>query len=142
MMKAITYLNEIKAMDARINAGIAELSRLKTLATKTTSVMGDERVQSSGSQQKMADCVTKIVALEEQITNEIDRYVDYKNEARKLICKCDNDCIDLLYKRYFEDKSWERISCEMDFTYKYVSGKLHRKALEQLQKYLDEKDGE
>ena len=81
-MKAINFLKQIKIMDAKINADIEELASLETLATRTTSVLGGERVQSSGSQQKMADSVAKIVDLREQINAEIDRFIDYKQEAR------------------------------------------------------------
>ena len=101
-------------------------------------MLGGERVQSSGSQQKMADCVTKIVELQEHINREIDTFVDYKEQARKLLSNCDADCINLLYKRYFQFKTWEVIAVEMNFTYKWVCGGLHQRALSQYQKGLDE----
>ena len=84
-MKAKNYLMQIKNMDAKISTDLEELATLEALATKTTSVLGDERVQSSGSQQKMADAVTKIIALKEKISGEIDRFVTFKKEARELI---------------------------------------------------------
>ena len=95
-MKAINYLKQIKIMDAKINADIEELTSLETLATRTTSVLGGDRVQSSGSQQKMADSVAKIVDLREQINAEIDRFIDYKQEARELISECEAECITLI----------------------------------------------
>jgi hypothetical protein len=137
-VKAIGYLKQIKVMDAKINSDVEELAQLEALATKTTSVLGGERVQSSGSQQKMADCVTKIVELQEHINREIDTFVDYKEQARKLLSNCDADCINLLYKRYFQFKTWEVIAVEMNFTYKWVCGGLHQRALSQYQKGLDE----
>ena len=142
-MKAKAYLMKIKSMDTMINTDIEELAALEALATKTTSVIGDERVQSSGSQQKMADAVTKIVELKDRINDEIDRFVDFKEEAKNLIFSvCDGDCIDLLYKRYFQDKKWEEIALEMNFTYQWVSGGLHQRALSQVQKALDERGGD
>lgn len=139
-MKAKNYLMQIKNMDVKINTDLEELAALEALATKTTSVIGDERVQSSGSQQKMADAVTKIVELKEKINSEIDRFVGFKAEAKNLIFSvCDGDCIDLLYKRYFLDKKWEEIALEMNFTYQWVSGGLHQRALSQVQKALDER---
>lgn len=141
-MKAKNYLMQIKIMNTRINADIEELASLEALATKTTSVLGDERVQSSGSQQKMADVVTKIVELKEKINEEIDRFVDFKEEAKNLMFDaCDGDGIALLYKRYFADKKWEEIAVEMNYTYKWVSGGLHQRALSQMQKALDEREG-
>lgn len=118
---------------------LESLAELKVLATKTTSVMGDERVQASGSQQKMADCVVKIVALQEKITDEIDGFVDYKQEVISMIqSACDADCILLLHKRYLQYKKWEQIAEDMGYTHKWVSCGLHQRALSQLQKKLDE----
>ena len=142
-MKAINYLKQIKMMDAKIDSDILEIAQLETLATKTTSVMGGERVQSSGSQEKMADCVVKIVDMKEHLQKEIDRFIDYKNDARKMMAEsCDADCCRLLYKRYFQDSTWEQIAVEMEFTYQWVSGGLHQRALAQLQKALDERKNE
>ena len=79
-MKAINYLRQIKVMDAKINADIEELAQLEALATKTTSAIGGERVQTSGSQEKMADCITKIVDMQNQITKEIDKFIELTNK--------------------------------------------------------------
>lgn len=141
-MKAKNYLMQIKIMNTRINADIEELESLEALATKTTTVLGDDRVQTSGSQQRMADVVTKMVELKDKINEEIDRFVDYKMEAKELLFDaCDGDCIALLYKRYFLDKKWEEIAVDMNYTYKWVSGGLHQRALSQMQKALDERGG-
>lgn len=138
-MKAINYLKQIKIMDAKINSDIEELASLEALATKTTAVLGGERVQVSGSQQKMADCVAKIIDMQVQINNEIDAFVEYKQEARCILTACDADCITLLHKRYFQFQTWEQIAVDMCFTYQWVSGGLHKRALSQVQKVLDEK---
>ena len=63
-----------------------------------------------------------------------------RKEIKKLIFEaCDSDCIDLLYKRYFLNKKWEEIAVEMNYTFKWVSGGLHQRALSQVQKLLDER---
>lgn len=139
-MKALEYLKQIGIMDARINARLEELESLQALATKVTASMGGERVQSSGSQQKMADCVVKIVEMKQEINEAVDRYVDYKREAMALIESCcDADCIKLLHKRYFLQMTWESIAVELNFTYQWVSGGLHQRALSQVQEGLDRK---
>ena len=142
-MKAITYLKQIKKLDSEITTAIDELAELEALATKTTSVLGGERVQSSGSHDKMADCVVKIVERKAKLNKDIDKLVDLKAEARQLICEaCDDGCTELLHKRYLQKKSWEQIAVEMNYTYHWVSGGLHQRALAQLQKRLDERGGE
>lgn len=140
-MKAITYLKQIELMDAKINTRLEEIERLNALATKTTSSLVDDKVQSSSSQQKMADCVAKIISLQEEINAEIDRFIDYKQEVRNTIeSSCDSECIKLLHSRYFMYKTWEQIAVEMNFTYQWVAGGLHQRALAQVQKELDRKD--
>ena len=141
-MKAKNYLKQIGIMDARIAADKVELERLRAEATNTTSVLGGERVQSSGSQQKMADAVTDIVALEEKIIREKRKYEAYRAEAKELVFEaCDGYCITLLHKKYFQGMSWEEIAVDMNYTYKWVSGGLHQRALSQVQKALDEREG-
>jgi hypothetical protein len=150
-MKAKSYLERIKVLDSKIDARIEEIATLDAIAKKTTSVMGGDRVQASTSQEKMADCVAKIVDLKEELNKEIDSFIDYRNEVRKLIdAACDADCHKLLHKRYVgtfneekdrvEFKTWEQIAVEMNFTYQWVSGGLHQRALSQVQKALDARE--
>lgn len=147
-MKAKDYLLKIESMNSKINAGFDELAQLQALAEKITSTFGGERVQSSGTQQKMEDCIVKIHMKREALEKEIDRFIDYKEEARKLVFdSCEPDCITLLTKRYFgelnknteeiEYKTWEQIAVEMHRSYRNVCMQIHGKALEQLQKGLD-----
>lgn len=149
-MKAKEYLMKIRAMDVMIDSSIEELEVLQTLACKTTASFGGERVQSSGNSQKVEIYAVKILAQKQKINDEIDRFVDFKEEARKLVNEsCDADCNKLLKLRYFGKKNektekieywtWERIATEMGFTFKWVSGGLHQRALSQVQKGLDQK---
>lgn len=141
-MKSTEYLKRIKSIDAMIIADVEELATLEALATKTTSVMGGERVQSSGSQQKMSDCVVKMADLRRKIDDEISELLVLRREARELLCNLkDAECITLLHKRYFLFETWEQIAVEMNYTYKWVSGGLHGKALAQFQKELNKKEG-
>lgn len=137
-MNAIIYLKRIKKMDMKIKVAMEELAQLEALATKTSVAMGDERIQSSGSQQKMADCVVKIADAKNEINKEVEELTRCKNEAMQILSNCDAECIAILHKRYFQFKTWEQIAAEMGFTYKWVSGGLHQKALAQFQKTMDE----
>ena len=142
-MKAIDYLEQIEKIDAKIETKMEELERLQTLAEKTTASIGGERVEATGNQQKLEDCVIKIVKVQEEINASIDRFVDYKKEAMELIDHaCDADCIRLLYKRYFSYMKWEEIAVDMNYTYQWISGGLHQRALAQVQKALDERSKE
>lgn len=149
-MEARAYLEAIKEQDAQIDAMIEEIATLDAIAKKTTSVMGGERVKASTSQEKMADTVGKIVDLKAELNAEVDKFIDYRKEALKLIGDaCDADCYKLIHKRYIGTydtekeriifKTWEQIAVEMGFTYQWVSDGLHKRALSQVQKILDER---
>ena len=140
-MKAIDYLNRIKVMDAKIETKTEELERLEALAEKTTASSGGDRVQASGNQQKLEDCVIKIMQLKTEINAIIEKYVGYKKEAMELVDNaCDADCLRLIYKRYFSYMKWEEIAVDMNYTYQWISGGLHQRALRQVQKALDERE--
>lgn len=138
-MRAIEFLREIKKLDVKINMDIEDLAALEALSTKTTSFPVEDKVQSSGNQQKMENCTVKMIELKNQINAEIDKLIDRKNEARMLLAVCDAECMELLHKRYFMFKTWEQIAVEMNYTYQWVSDGLHRKALSQFQRALDER---
>lgn len=140
-MKAFDYLNQIKRMDAKINNDIEELASLQTLATRTTSALGGNRVQASSGHQKMADCVIKITELKRDINLEIDIFVKYKDDVRRLIHEaCDADCCRLLYLRYFQFETWDVIAEELKYSREWITRGLHKKAIKQLQIKLDEKE--
>lgn len=150
MTRAKDYLKRIKQLDAMIISDIDAIATLEALATRTTPVLSSDRVQSSGSQQRMEDVVCKIVDLKAKISNDLDTLINLKDEARYLIQNyCDHDCIMLLTKRYLgvinpktqetEYLTWEKIAVDMGYTYKWVSGGLHHRALKQLQVGLDDR---
>jgi hypothetical protein len=139
-MKAKSYLKQIELLDAKIDTRCEEIMRLKTLATRTTTALGGERVQTSGNQDKISECVAKIVELQNEMNDEIDKFVDLRREAKAIIEECcDPECMRLLYARYFEYKTWEQIAVNMNYTYQWVAGGLHQRALAQVQKGLDRK---
>ena len=140
-MKAKEYLNKIRTMEAGINADIEEIESLTTLATKVTSVISDDRVQTSSNQQKIETYSVKIADLKSKIARELVEFLEYKKTVKKIIREsCSTDCVTLLHKRYFQYKKWEEIAVEMNYSYQWVSDGLHKKALKQVQKELDEVD--
>ena len=139
-MEAFDYLNQIKKMDAKINNDIEELASLQALATRTTSALGGNVVKASGSQQKMADCVVKIAELKQSINAEVDALVEYKDQVKQLIhTACDAECCRLLYLRYFQFETWEIIASEMKYSRQWITRRLHKRAMGQVQCYLDKK---
>lgn len=47
------------------------------------------------------------------------------------------DCKDLLYRRYVRGQKWELIAVEMKFSYQWVAGPLHGKALRMMAEVIE-----
>ena len=138
-MDAKAYLKQVELYDIRINSKIEEVEKLKELTTKVTSTLKADVVSGSMNQDKLGDAVSRIVDLQDDINKSIDRYVDLKAEIGKVIEKVTNaDFAAILYKRYFEYKTWEKIACEMNFTYQWVCV-LHGRALQAVENILKNK---
>ena len=128
-MDAKEYLQQVRNAEILINDKTEELAELETLAIKINALNEGERVQSSGSQDKMADVVCKIADLKTEIQAEIDNLLRLKREVRNVINRVSEPVLmSVLHKRYLQYKSWEEIAVEMSFTYRWCT-QLHGKAL-------------
>ena len=147
MMKATDFLNQLKRMEESIKNKLEEVAQLKSIALVVTAVSNNviidgekhsaDRVQSSGSQQKMADTICKYVDLEKEIDHDIDRLIEKRDEVLAVINALEKpvQCT-VLRKKYVQFKSFKRIAEEMNYTYQYIIEQ-HNKALKNVQKILD-----
>lgn len=139
-MEALEYLRQISKLDARIETKQAEARRLWEIATNITPVMQEAVVSHSAGEGKVADAVAKITDLRQEINVDIDMLVDTRREINQLIEQLPSEKqYKILYKRYFEGKTWEQISSEMKCSYQWVH-KLHKRALRNVGKLLKEKN--
>ena len=130
-MTAKEYLKRIKKIDNLINAKIEEIDNLKEFAKNISAVNSESEKVQSGQGDKIGNAVAKIVDLEREITDEVDYLVDLKRKIKSEIDKIENaDYVNILYKRYFEYKTWERIAVDMNYTMRWVQ-KLHGNALKE-----------
>ena len=138
-MTAKEYLNRAWNVDQRINSKLHQLDSLKDMATKATSTLGTEPVSGTRNVQRMADTIDNIIALENEINDDIDRLVDLKRDVIKTISKVqDTNCLTLLELRYLSFKSWDDIAAEMNYTSRWVHI-MHSKALAAVEKILAER---
>lgn len=128
--EAKEYLEQIQLCDKRINCKLEELSRLNALAYKVTSSLKQVAVFGGGTQDKVGDAVSRIVDLQREINEDIDKLCDKKAEARTLIDQVKNAAeLEVLSRRYLLYESLEQIACEMGFTYRNVCY-IHGRALQ------------
>ena len=130
------FLEQVKLCDTHINNKLAELSSLKDMVTHITASLGGEVVSGGSNQDKLGDAIAKIIDLENEINNAVDAYIDKKKQVGAVLDKLtDPDQIKVLHKRYFEDKTWEEIACEMHMTYRNVCY-IHGRALQAVSEIL------
>ena len=132
-MQAKEFLNKIRHIDMMIDCKLEQTSNLRSRLTSINVTMG-ERVQSSLDPDKFTNTISKIVELEKEINDDIDKLVDLKSIARKAIESLDNDIEKMvLYKRYFENKTFEQISVELNYSWRRIH-QFHGDALKKLER--------
>lgn len=135
-MKAQEELQKILLDDAKINSKLEELERLKSLATKVTSVMEGEVVSRTRNTDTMGDTIAKIIAMQEEVNRLIDSYADRKIYYSKIIDRLKNPMqIRVLYGYYFAGKSFQKIADELGYTRRNICY-IHGDALVAVEKII------
>ena len=124
------YLNQAYWLDRRIDSKLEQLSALKDMATRTTSVMSGEVVSHTRNVSSMQDVIVKIISMENEVNADIDRLVDLKAEIMRVIkAVASPEHQTLLELRYLCFKDWPDIACEMHCSESNVY-KVHSRALQ------------
>ena len=126
------YLNQIRKLDIFIGHRIEELNQMRAKVTLVGGIdYAKDRVQtspSSGNQQ-----IEDIVDLERDILELIHKETAQKHQIIGEIQQLENPVhVDILFRRYVECQSFERIACDMGYVYNYVCN-LHGEALREFQ---------
>ena len=137
VMDAKNYLRQVENIDLRIQNKLIEQQQWRDIALGITASVGGERVQSSKSQQKMADAIEKCVDMEKEIDALIDRLVETKRDVIATIEKLDNPTeYDVLHKRYIQFLSLQDIADMYKRDYTTITT-THGRALKKVQTILD-----
>ena len=124
------YLSQARHLDTRIKSKLQQVDSLNELATNCSLILTGMPRNPSASNSRMAEAITKIVDLQNEINHDIDTLVDLKREIMGVIKAVQNpDFQTILEKRYLCFLSWEKIAVDMDYDLRYVH-KLHTQALE------------
>ena len=116
-----------------------EAYQWKCLALGITASTENERVQSSGNQQKMASAIDKYVDIEKEINADIDRLFVTKQEVIKTIEQLPATEYDVLHMLYIQNKEYSDIELKYNRSYSSITT-IHGRALAKLQKILDERE--
>lgn len=137
-MKANEYLQQINKLDKMIQNKLIEIEQWKAIAGGVTGQAEGERVQSSGTQQKMADAVCKYVMIEEEINADIDRLVYIKQDVIKTIEMLPTVEYDVLHKIYIQGMEFDEVAGMQNKSRSWVK-KNHGKGLAHVQAIIDER---
>ena len=123
------YLSQAKFLDQRINSKAQQVAALNDLATKATSTLTGMPRNPNHATSTMEETIAKIIDLQAEINQDIDRLVDLKQEITATIKAVDNNEYQtILEKRYLCFLSWEKIAVDMGYSIRNVQI-LHGKAL-------------
>ena len=139
-MKAKEYLSQIEKLDKLIENKLHEADKWRQIATGTTMQNDSEKVQSSGSKQKMEDAICRCINAENEVNDAIDKLVDLKQEIIHDIEQLSLHEYDVLHKKYVQFKELYEIAVDIDKSYSWVKA-VHGSGLANLQKILDRKEG-
>lgn len=133
-MKAKEYLQKIAFLDSKIESNKEKVLQHKDAATKKTSNLSPDKVQTSASKQKIADAVCSYSDLEAIIKADEEE----KAEIINTICKLNPHESTVLYKCYSDGMTLWEVSKDMSKSYSWVT-KVHSRGLKSIQNILDKR---
>ena len=136
-MKAKAYLQEIRKLDRKIENKQMELESLYDLIQSVTIPIKEINVQANSDKDKLGSTIARIMDLQNEINLQIDKYVDRKLEAIRLINELEDDLyINILIRRYVKYEEWQVIAGELHYSRQAIDKK-HGQALIEFQKILE-----
>lgn len=133
--KAKDFLMSAKKIDTIVTNKIIEKQQWESIAENITVQLG-ERVQSSGSKEKMADAINRFVDLEKEINESIAKLISRKKEIISVIEQLPVDQYDILHKIYIQYKDMYDVAEQSGKSYSWAAS-LHGEALKSVQNILD-----
>ena len=154
-MDAREFLEQPKKIDLMIANKLVEIEQWKLIATSTTTHQENERVQTSGSKQKMADATDKFVDIEEEVKKCMNDLIEKKNDVISVIEQLKAKEYDVVHKMYIgvlEEvmvfgekrkvtvyKTLDEVAWMNGKSRSWAKGK-HKSALANVQRILDERE--
>lgn len=133
--QVIEFLQQIGKYDAIIHNKLIEVEQWKALALSTTSVLTPDKVQTSGSRQKMSEAVDKYIDIQNEINEYIDKLYDSKQEVLAKIEQLEPVDYDVLHKIYVQFMTLQDVADAYAKSYSWAC-KQRTKAVDNLEAIL------
>lgn len=115
------YLSQIRTFDKRIKRKTDEIDRLRNVAISIGMDMTKERVQTSGTKDRVGNSVSAIVDAQNDALKCVADYVELRSRIVDQISSMDKMIhSDILYLRYVEGKKYKLIADELSYSEDYV----------------------
>ena len=138
-MDAKEFLRQPEKLDVLIKNKLIEQQQWRDIAMGITANMDGERVQSSGTKNKMGDAVERCVDMEADISSLVDKLIEIKKEVVQTIERLYSPIeYDVLHKRFIQYKTLQEIADEYKKDYGWAKSTCKR-AVRHVQVLLDEK---
>ncbi len=126
-------LNSHYETNHAIESKLEQLAELKSLASKVTVSTFSESHSQGTHSDRVGRTTARIIDLENEINDEIDRLVDIKIKIRATISSLsDMNYRIVLERRYILNESWERISEKMGYSPRHII-RMHNRAIDILE---------
>lgn len=133
-MTAKQYLSQISRLNKMIANKLSEIYQLKSMALNISVLNEEDKVQTSGSKDRIGDMVSKIVDMEKETQQYVDAYTDLR---RKTIMQIDSmpkeNHYKVLFAKYIEDKTFDVIAEEMGYSWRQII-RIHGDALAEFER--------
>lgn len=136
--EARDFLEQVRKLDKMIENKMYEKMHWKDAATSITTSLGEEKIQTSSSQQKMADSIDRYIDLEREIDHCIDNLADAKKDVISVIEQLNTNEYDLLHKVYVQYLTFDDVADANGKSYSWVTS-MHRTALKNVQRILNKR---
>lgn len=128
--KTKQYLNQISRLEMQIKNKLEEISRLRIMSDGISGISDGDKVQTSGSKDKMSNIVSKIVDMEREIDEMIDKRCLIIEQIEKME---NNKYYDILTQIYVTQKDLKVIAFEKKRGYRHIQ-RLRDNALEEFER--------
>lgn len=136
-MNAKNYLEQLQNIIVKIEQKKLQAEELRSIATNISARTGSEKIRGSGRSDKVGNTIVKVLTLENQISDEINHYVEAKNTIINQIESLDNvDYMKMLYMRYVQFFTIDKIAVEMSLCARQIS-RVHNNALKEFEKLIE-----
>ena len=129
-----TKLNSVLNTDKLIDTKLVDIEELRRRLQDVKSPSFGDRVQSTKDPDKFTNVINKIIELEKEVNEDIDKLIDNKNACRELIESLESNFYKVvLYKIYFEGKSLRTVADSLSVSVRQIA-RIRNKAIVQISK--------